>query len=56
MIRLIKFLFTGSWHEHKWKILTERIVNTADGQRLIMYECQCETCGTIKGFNPSNDI
>jgi len=56
MIRLIKFLFTGSWHEHKWKILTVRTVNTDDEGRLFMYECQCETCGKIKGFNPINDI
>lgn len=56
MIRLLKFLFTGSWHEHKWVIIKERTVNTDEEGRFFIYECQCVTCGEIKGFNPLNDV
>ena len=56
MLRLIRFLITGSWHEHKWKILVERTVKTEDKQQFFLYECQCETCGEIKGFNPIKDV
>jgi hypothetical protein len=52
MIRLIKFLFTGSWHEHKWETIKVRTVESDSGGRWFVYECKCETCGKIKGFKP----
>lgn len=47
MLRLIKFLFTGSWHEHKWKIIKQGPLITDFGKG-IWYDLQCETCGNIK--------
>jgi hypothetical protein len=47
MLRLIKFLFTGSWHEHKWKIIDQGSLTTDFGPGT-WYDLQCETCGNIK--------
>jgi len=34
MIRLLRFLITGSWHEHKWEIYdTDEITVWANGKR-----------------------
>lgn len=55
MIRLFKFLFTGDWHLHKWKILeTRRLFDQEDGAIMAhgtRYYCQCEYCGIIKKFD-----
>lgn len=42
MLRLLRWLFTGDGHMHKWRTLksTERGVWTA-------YHQQCEVCGTV---------
>ncbi len=55
MFRLLKFLFTGSWHEHQWKII--KIVKVCDfdasGAEYQMgrkYIQQCEKCGKMKKF------
>lgn len=48
MLRLLKFLFTGSWHEHKWVVI--RTGNIGYGGRVngIRYFLQCSQCGKIK--------
>ena len=56
MIKLLRFLFTGDFHSHKWKIIDERRVhgdggfNRSDIPIGSKYVCQCEQCGTIKVF------
>jgi hypothetical protein len=55
MIRLLKFLFTGDWHLHKWKIIAnvpysyKSEYSQTEGTRRV---CQCEHCGTIRNFDP----
>lgn len=52
MIRLLKFLFTGDWHLHKWETIETRRVRGDD--RYVShtrYYCRCEHCGTIKKFD-----
>lgn len=49
MWRIIKFIFTGSWHEHKWKIFHKGcIVNERERAIGNFYDLQCEICGEIK--------
>ena len=52
MLRLLRFLWTGSWHEHKWKQVdsTNVFVKEIDTDRpnYIILTLQCETCGEIK--------
>ena len=51
MIRLLKFLFTGDWHLHEWKIIkTDKCHNDYYGNWTRHY-CQCTHCGTIKKFD-----
>jgi hypothetical protein len=55
MVRLLKFLVTGIWHQHKWKIL-ERVpltTNYGDGytSRHTRTYCQCEICGVPRTFD-----
>ena len=55
MLRILRFLWTGSWHEHKWKIIEKlRVFREGDVEQgiPIYFErvCQCEHCGTIKTF------
>jgi len=52
MIRLLKWLFTGDGHLHKWKIIQEReLTRIKDGSRIgLMYVLQCEVCGELKQF------
>ena len=51
MIKLLRFLWTGSWHEHDWET-QERILFFDDdsGKRPIAtkYILRCKHCGTIK--------
>lgn len=48
MIRILRFLFTGSWHEHNWEtVRTDRLVDenrVAIGSRHIL---RCKECGKI---------
>lgn len=58
MLRLLRFLFTGSFHEHEWE--TDRIievytVDTDNGYRRVSdtpsatkYVLKCKICGNIK--------
>lgn len=48
MFRLIKFLFTGDWHLHKWEILRETRCGDNDGGSWIRYYLKCNHCGIVK--------
>lgn len=48
MLRLLKFLFTGSWHEHTWVTINEYSIQkdkAPDKQVGIMYVEKCHACG-----------
>ena len=51
MLRLLRLLITGSWHEHEWEIIKEInvYVNPRDempeSRRFIL---QCSICGNVK--------
>ena len=52
MIRLIRFLITGSWHTHKWEIEGNGYILSKEGQRRgILYNCRCHECGKMKIYN-----
>jgi translation initiation factor 2 beta subunit (eIF-2beta)/eIF-5 len=60
MIRLIRFLITGSWHEHKWEMkekhTTDVYLNDDDvmpykTERL--YIQKCSVCGKLKAVKVS---
>lgn len=50
MIRIIRFIITGSWHEHEWEELDLlRVNNSAHGGAI--YErvyLRCKKCGNWK--------
>lgn len=48
MTRLLRFLWTGSWHEHTWAILAKGPIK-GDGTATIgtYYELQCSGCGDV---------
>ena len=50
MWKLIKFIFTGNWHEHKWKIIDQYKYTQIQTKKVIeiVYVLQCEICGDIK--------
>lgn len=50
MIRLLKFLFTGDWHLHKWTIIDQGTVGYCGRKTGNRYYCQCEHCGKIRDF------
>jgi len=52
MIRLIKWLFFGDAHLHKWKIIdSEKMVRVDDNTMIgIKHTLQCEGCGDLKVF------
>lgn len=48
MYRILKFLFTGSWHEHQWEVIQKGTLGyngRVSGYRHIL---QCKHCGDIK--------
>ncbi len=51
MIKLLRFLITGSWHEHKYKIIKEVQVTSNSGRSWVRYISRCEECGKIKTNN-----
>lgn len=52
MLRLLKFLITGSFHNHEWKIHDEvdRMTewDTGDRKHFRTTILKCKTCGMIK--------
>jgi hypothetical protein len=53
MLRLLRFLWTGEWHLHKWRILKEVdcISTSEDKAEWTRYYLQCEHCGEIKSYD-----
>jgi hypothetical protein len=55
MLRLLRFLITGSWHAHKWAVLAEgSITKTTNPDEPVIghwYHLRCETCGEVKVRN-----
>lgn len=51
MIRIIKFLFTGDWHLHKWKDISGVDCISNLGGKWTRYYSQCEICGKHKKFD-----
>jgi len=48
MLRLIKFLFTGSWHEHSWKVIHQGTLGRGGNVRGYRHILQCTGCGNVK--------
>ncbi len=50
MMRIIRFIITGSWHEHKWVKVERYEVVRSDTKAIIgvKYILKCEICGNIK--------
>jgi len=50
MLRILRFLFTGDWHLHKWETIKEnQVINdSGDGYKGAMYTMRCTECGNIK--------
>ena len=57
MIRLLRFLITGFWHEHKWEIYDTGEVaiwlddnSTRPMRYVTTYIQKCSVCGKLKSF------
>ena len=51
MPRLIRWLLTGSGHEHEWETLWEaELLGEDDKIRGHQFACRCKTCGRIRDF------
>lgn len=52
MLRLLRWLFTGDAHAHKWKIInSESMIRVRDNTTVgIRHTLQCEGCGELKTF------
>lgn len=50
MLRFLKFLFTGSWHEHNFKIIKEIRCYWKKKEDTVAYDYvqQCQTCGKLQ--------
>lgn len=52
MWRLLKFIVTGSWHEHEWEtIKEEELYNLVNGKwenTHTRYTMKCKGCGNMK--------
>lgn len=48
MFRILKFLITGSWHEHKWVVISVGTVNFGGHSVGNRYTLRCSECGNIK--------
>lgn len=51
MIRLLRFLWTGSWHDHQWETIGQNSFTDDWGLWLrhgTQHILQCKTCGNIK--------
>jgi len=57
MIRLLRFIITGSWHEHKWEdkeeFSTDVYLSPNDKmpyKTIYFYIQKCTVCGKLKAF------
>lgn len=51
MLRLLRFLWTGDWHVHRWQDIRVAKVDGGNDNTYTRYYCRCEVCGTHKTFN-----
>ncbi len=51
MIRLLRFLVTGDWHLHRWRVIESATCTDDFNRRWTRRYCQCEHCGKIKVFD-----
>lgn len=53
MLRILRLLFTGTWHQHKWGIIKETILWEKESDKLPIgtrYTLKCSECGKMKVF------
>lgn len=51
MLKLLRFLWTGSWHDHHWEIVMRNAIVDEDDVRIgEKFTLQCKTCGEMKRF------
>jgi len=55
MIRLLRFLITGSWHEHTWEVIDQYNTQLLDDDErpygyVHTYVQKCTICGKLKTF------
>ena len=51
MWRLLKFIVTGSWHEHEWETTKEEELYTNEDYKYAWktrYTMKCKGCGNMK--------
>jgi len=52
MWRIIKFTFTGNWHEHEWETIEKHKLSRIDDEKALTvgleYVLRCKKCGDIK--------
>lgn len=54
LLKIFRFLWTGSWHEHRWQIIDCGVAydrSDQDGDELetgTWYHLQCKHCGDVK--------
>ena len=57
MKKLLRFLWTGSWHDHYWEVYkTTTIVDEDDVRIGDKYTLRCKHCGEMKLFKTSIGI
>jgi hypothetical protein len=55
MKKLLRFLWTGTWHDHHWEVYQETIIVDDDDVRIgNKFTLQCKTCGEMKVFRTDN--
>ena len=50
MIKLLKYLFTGSWHEHKYVVVQKDKMYNGKNLAYNIYICRCSECGKMKSY------
>lgn len=53
MLRIIKFLLTGDWHLHTWKIIYDPNCKSESGGYWKRHYTQCIYYGKIRLFQPN---
>lgn len=54
MKKLLRFLWTGSWHDHYWEVYKETTMVDKDDVRIgDKFVLQCKHCGEMKLFKTS---
>jgi hypothetical protein len=48
MLKLLRFLITGSWHEHTFEVIDEYTTTAFGVPCGQLYVLQCRECGAIK--------